>query len=153
MQRLTRLFPEQRFVFLGDRGYASHKLASFAADPKRQGHTALVSLFHGDAVPHQPPGEYSGSGAPRKKGERMPTPDEVINCTRGRKYTVKWYGNTDRAVRLISDVGHWYKSGQGLVKIRWVHVHDLTGNRDNAYYYTTDTNMRPERIVELYTGP
>lgn len=151
MRRLIELFPERSFVFLGDGGYASHKLASFAADERRKDHAALVSLFHGDAVLHEPPGEYSGSGAPRKKGERLPTPCEVVKCRSGRKYTVKWYGNTEREVRLISDVGHWYKSGQGLVKIRWVHVHDLTGKRDDAYYYTTDTNMRPERIVELYT--
>lgn len=151
MRRLTGLFPERKFVFLGDGGYASHKLASFAADEKRYGRTALVSLFHGDAVLHEPPGAYSGVGAPRKKGKRLPTPDQVVARRRGRRHIVKWYGNTEREVRLISDVGYWYKSGQGLVKIRWVHVHDLTGNRDDAYFYSTDPNMRPERIVEWYT--
>ena len=151
MRQLTGLFPERKFVFLGDGGYASHKLASFAADERRKDRMTLVSLFHGDAVLHKPPGEYSGSGAPRKKGERLPTPDEVVKCRRGRRHTVKWYGNTEREVSLISGVGHWYKSGQGLVKLRWVHVHDVTGNRDDAYFYSTDPDMCPEEIVELYT--
>ena len=151
MRRLMDLFPERKFIFLGDGGYASHKLASFAANQRHQGRAALVSLFHGDAVLHKPPGKYSGNGAPRKKGDRLPTPEEMVQRRRGSKYTVKWYGNTEREVRLISDVGHWYKSGQGLVKVRWVHVHNLTGHRDDAYFYSTDPDMSPETIVELYT--
>ena len=35
MRRLSSLFPEWKFVFLGDGGYASHKLAAFAANEKR----------------------------------------------------------------------------------------------------------------------
>lgn len=151
MRRLIGLFPERKFIFLGDGGYASHRLARFAGSTRNAHRTVLISLFHGDAVLHKPPGKYSGTGAPRKKGARLPTPDEVIARRRGRRHTVRWYGNTEREVRLISDVGHWYKSGQGLVKLRWVHVRDLTGTRDDAYFYSTDPDMRPEEIVEWYT--
>lgn len=149
MWRLMRLFPDRKFIFLGDGGFAAHRLARLTSDNASR--AVLVSLFYPDAALHEPPSKYSGRGAPRKMGERLPSPKEVVARRRGKVHKVKWYGDTERRVRLISGVGHWYRPGKGLVKVRWVHVHDLDGTRDDKYYYSTDPEMPPEQIVELYT--
>jgi hypothetical protein len=53
---------------------------------------------------------------------------------------------------VVSGLGHWFKNGQGLVPIRWVFVHDLSGTHRDEYFFTTDPGMAPRTIVETYTG-
>jgi hypothetical protein len=55
-------------------------------------------------------------------------------------------------VEVVSGTGHWYKSGEGLVPVRWVYVHDLTGTHRDEYFYSTDVDMAPQGITEEYTG-
>jgi len=47
MAVLIHWFPERKFVFWGDGGYASHELARFCHRHRRP--ATLVSRFHGDA--------------------------------------------------------------------------------------------------------
>ena len=63
-----------------------------------------------------------------------------------------WYGGTKRRVELISDVGQWYRTGQGLVPVRWVHVHDLEGTHRDDWVYSTDPTLSPAQIVSFFTG-
>ena len=62
------------------------------------------------------------------------------------------YGGGQRHVEYVSGIGHWYKSGQGLVPIRWVFVHDLDGTHRDEYFYTTDTVLPPETIITFFTA-
>src|SRR5262249_1055060 len=52
----------------------------------------------------------------------------------------------------VTGVGRWYKSGQGLVAVRWVCVHDLSGTHRDEYLYSTDGSLTPRQIIEAYTG-
>jgi hypothetical protein len=146
---LMRWFPEKKFIFLGDGGYASHELARFCHRHRRQ--ATLVSRFHGDAALYDPAPEYQGNGRPRVKGRKRKSPQDVVGTGRLEKTAVDWYGATRRTVKIKSGQGHWYKSGQGLVPIRWVFVRDDTGNRRDEYYYTTDLTLAAVRIVSLFT--
>jgi hypothetical protein len=65
--------------------------------------------------------------------------------------TVNWYGGEKRDIEIVSAVGHWFKQGQGLVPVRWVFVHDLTGTHRDEYFFTTRIHMPPRFIVEAYT--
>ncbi|MEZ6042536.1 MAG: hypothetical protein R3C20_18710 [Planctomycetaceae bacterium] len=42
--------------------------------------------------------------------------------------------------------------GGGLVEIRWVFVHDLTGTHRNDYFFTTDRSLRASEIIGIFTG-
>ena len=56
---LLHWFPEKKFVFLGDGGYASHEFASFFHHHRRR--AALVARFHADAALYDAPAAYRGS--------------------------------------------------------------------------------------------
>jgi hypothetical protein len=53
-------------------------------------------------------------------------------------------------VGLLSGTGHWYKSGAGLVAIRWVFVRDRTHRYD--FLFSTDSALDPVTIIETYTA-
>ena len=55
-------------------------------------------------------------------------------------------------MEVVSGTGHWYKAGEGLVAVRWVYVHDLSGTHRDEYFYSTDVTMTAQEIIEAYTG-
>jgi hypothetical protein len=151
MAVLIHWFPQRRFVFLGDGGYASHDLARFCARHRR--HATLVSRFHGDACLYAPaPKLRTPVGRPRLKGRKLPTPEQVVARRALRAATVSWYGGGDRRVELASDTGLWYKAGAGVVPIRWVFVRDIQGTHRDEYFYTTDTSLTAQQIVSWFTA-
>jgi DDE superfamily endonuclease len=152
---LTHWFPERQFVFAGDGGYGTHALARFAARRRRRNLT-LVSLFYADAALHDPPPVIVGkkpSHRPRKKGDKRPTPEAVVAATEVReRLEVSWYGGGRRTVEVVSGTGHWHKSGEGLVEVLWVYVHDLTGTHRDSYLFSTDPTMPVAQVIATYTA-
>jgi len=155
MRRLLRLvllrFPRRQFMFVGDASYGTHDVARFV----RRHHTrlVLVSKLHPDANLFTPPPRYQGKGRPRVKGQPLPKPRAAVaRRQRFRRRTVGWYGGGTRHVRIASGTGHWYRSGRGLVPLRWVFVRDDTGTHRDEYFFTTDPDLTPAQIIEAYTG-
>lgn len=149
---MIRWFPRRKFVFSGDGGYGTHQLSRFAH--RHCSRLTLVSRFYPDANLYEPPPVVRGrrTGRPRKKGPKLPAPEEVVKRSSRTRLTVSWYGGGRRRIEVVSGVGHWYKNGEGLVPIRWVFVHDLTGTHRDEYFFTTDLGMAPRTVVETYTG-
>jgi hypothetical protein len=151
MAVLIHWFPERKFVFLGDGGYASHDLAQFCYRHRR--HATLVSRFHGDGNLYAPaPKQRNRMGRPRIKGRKLPSPQQVVARRQLTPTTVSWYGGKDRRVQLTSDTGHWYKTAVGVVPIRWVFVRDIQGTHRDEYFYTTDTTLSGEQIASWFTA-
>jgi hypothetical protein len=150
--RVMRLwFPDRRLIFVGDAGYGTHEVARFA-HRHRLGLT-LVSKLHPEANLFEPPPPYSGSGRPRVKGAALPKPSQAAAAARRlRRRSVAWYGGGNRRVGLLSRTGHWYKSGAGLVPIRWVFVRDRDGTHRDESFFSTDPTLDPVRIIETYTA-
>jgi len=153
--RLMRLlliwFPDRRFVFAGDAGYGSHEVARFFH--RHRARLTLVSKLSPEANLYEPPPPYRGQGRPRVKGARLPKPQEAVAAARQRRrLTVGWYGGGRRRVEVVSGTGHWYKSGRGLVPLRWVFVRDLTGTPRDEYFYSTDPGMAAEAVIGHYTA-
>jgi hypothetical protein len=148
---LLRWFGHRRFVLAADGDYASHELASFAARRRRQ--ISLVSKFYPKAALYEPPPPYCGRYRPRVKGEKLPTPQEVVKGAKRTKLKkVAWYGGGVRDVETVSGTAHWYRAGAGLVEVRWVFVHDLTGTHRDEYFFTTDVSMSPQEVIETYVA-
>jgi hypothetical protein len=153
--RLVRLlllrFPDRRFLLIGDSGYGSHEVARFVRRHAPRLH--LVSKFHPEANLFLPPPPYTGTGRPRVKGDPLLKPkDSVAQATERLGLTVDWYGGGSRQVEAVTGTGHWYKSGHGLVAVRWVYVHDTTGTHRDEYLYTTDLSLTPQQVISAYTA-
>jgi hypothetical protein len=148
-----RWFPQRKSVFSGDGGFASHELTTFAWRHRKQ--LSLVSKFTADAVLHSlpPKRRKQQNGRPRIVGQRQLSPAQVVaKTTRRDRLTVQWYGGGKRRVEIVSAVGHWYRQGQGLVPVRWVYVHDLSGGHRDEYLYSSDTTMTPRQLIESFVG-
>jgi hypothetical protein len=151
MAVLMHWFPERKFVFLGDGGYASHELARFCHRHRR--HATLVSRYHGDANLYAPPPKpKKRNGRPPQKGRKLPTPEKVVARRPLTPATVSWYGGMTRRIKLTGGKGQWYKAGQGLVPVRWVFVRDVQGTHRDEYFYTTDPTLPLQQIVSWFTA-
>jgi hypothetical protein len=150
---LLRWSPDRHFAFAGDQGYGSHEMAMQAGGSRGRLH--LVSEFYPDANLYEPPPVAQGkrrAGRPRKKGAKLPAPQQVVAKAERTRLNVAWYGGGRRDVEVVTGTGHWYKAGEGLVEVRWVYVHDLSGTHRDEYSYSTDVAMTPQEIIEEYTG-
>jgi len=138
-------FPDRNFVFAGDNAYGSHAMARFAF--RRRERLSLVSKIVSNANFFKLPPKRRGkvNGRPPVKGESMPSPKEVVAKRNGKckNLYVRWYGGGWRNVEVITGTANWFKSGNGLVPIRWVYVHDLDGTHRDEYFFTTC--LRPKR--------
>jgi Transposase DDE domain len=91
-------------------------------------------------------------GRLRVKGQKLASPQKVVaNTAQRARLTVAWYGGRTRNIEVITGTAHWYRIGEDLVEVRWVHVHDCTGTHRDEYFFTTDITMGPQQIVEYYT--
>jgi hypothetical protein len=147
---LLRWFRQRRFVLSGDGSYGTHALARFAS--RRRGRLTLVSKFYPDARLYEPPPPYSGHGRPRVKGAKLPTPEQVVAGATRTPLHVAWYGGGQRDVQTVSGIGQWYKAGHGLVAVRWVFVHDVTGTHRDEYFFTTEVTLSAQAVIETYVG-
>jgi hypothetical protein len=93
-----------------------------------------------------------------RKGRRLPRPMDAVNeavATCRRRSRVRWYGGRLRDVELLSGCGGWYRGRGGgraaVVPVRWVWCRERVQG-EQAYFYTTDVSLRPERIVALYAA-
>jgi hypothetical protein len=154
MCRLLRLlltrFPGRSFVFVGDSGFGTHEVARFCH--RHRARLTLVSKLHPDANLYQPPPPYRGKGRPRVKGPALPKPRQAAAATAPRPLAVGWYGGGTRRVEVVGGTGGWYKSGRGLVPLRWVFVRDVTGTHRDEYFYSTDPTWAPAAIIGHYTS-
>lgn len=155
MCRLLRLllirFPDRSFVFAGDSGYGTHEVARFVY--RHRDRLTLVSKLHPDANLFDPPPPYAGKGRPRVKGARRPKPSQAVaaEATLARR-EVAWYGGGTRRVETLEGTGHWYKSGERLVPLRWVFVRDRSGTHRDEYFFTTDLSWDATRVIGTYCG-
>jgi hypothetical protein len=148
---LMRWFPDRQFVLAADGNYATHALAKLAA--RFPGRLTFVSKFYPNANLHAPAPPYTGLGRPPEKGPELPSPAAAVaTATRRQRLTVGWYGGGRRDVAVVTGTGLWYRSGEGVVPVRWVFVHDLTGTHRDEYFFTTDPGLTPIAVIETYTG-
>lgn len=148
---LLRWFPERRFRLSADGNFATHRLARFAHAHRRQ--LTLITHLRPDAALYEPlSASGKRKGRPRLKGRKLPTPQETVATARQRiKVTAKWYGGKKRKLEVVSGYAVWYREGQGVVPIRWVYVHDLTGTHRDEYFMSTDPRLTPRAVIQAYT--
>jgi hypothetical protein len=155
--RLMRWFPDRRFILLADARAASHRLACFAH--RHSDRVTLISRLRSDANLYAKPStrKVRGGGLARK-GRKLPPPIQQIRQLQPQESIIAWYGSSRRKIRQVSETGLWYSVHQvAVVPIRWVCVlarpersRGGTKGLEDAYFYSSQENLDPRRIVELY---
>ncbi len=155
MGRLLRLvplrFPDRRSVFVGGAGYGTHEVAR--SHHRHRARLTLVSELHPEANPSGPPPPPKGDGRPPVKGPRRPRPREAVSAARRyRRLSVARYGGGTRRVETVTGTGHRFKSGHGLVPIRWAFVRDRDGTHRDGSSFRTDPAIDVAGIIARYTS-
>jgi hypothetical protein len=146
---VARWLQQRRWVLIGDGGYSCVRLGWEVMAAQATLITRLrldARLF---AFPEPVP---AGRRGPKpKKGHalaKLSTREEETR-TQGEEATIQWYGHP-KTLRLLSDVCLWHSPGWPPLPIRWVLVVDPEARLPTQAFFTTDLNMAPARVVELF---
>ena len=100
---------------------------------------------------HAPaPTQRSGQrGRPRVRGERLPSPAEMLDGKGLRRVELDLYENTKYQMRLAEQTGLLYKAPQREVKV--VAVEHLRGGRGREVFYSTVSGADSEQILRWFS--
>jgi hypothetical protein len=95
-----------------------------------------------------PPRKPGTRGRPRKRGARLPTPQQMLG-PRARRVTLSLYGRKQKA-RLADMVARWHNVPDRPLRI--VAVDPLTGGRPAQAFYSTCVEDMAEEVLGGYSG-
>ena len=148
--QLRRWLPLRDIVMVGDSTYATLELLFFCQalfEP-----VIFTTRLRLDAALYEPAPPYAGWGRPRKKGKRLPTPQQVLDApeTSWTTVTLRWYDGQTRDMELTSDTAVWFHAGKPPVPIRWVLIRDPQEEYKTICVLCTDQNVAPKQIAEWF---
>jgi hypothetical protein len=111
----------------------------------RDGHYSLRL----DAALYEPAPPY---GRPRKKGARLPIPQQRIDNpnTLWQRLTLPWYDHRPHELDIATRTAVWYHTGLPAVPIRFVLLRDVAGKFDPQALLSTDLSLIPEQILAFF---
>jgi hypothetical protein len=148
--QLRRWLPERVLVLVADGSYAAleflHACQSLAQP------VAVITRLRLDAALYEPAPPYCGTGRPRKKGQRLPTPQQRIDQsdTLWTRVTLPWYDHSPRLLDITTGTAVWYHTGLPAVPIRFVLIRDVAGKFDPQALLSTDLDLTPEQILAFF---
>ena len=150
IKQLRRWLPQRQLVMVGDSSYAALDLLATCqalAEP-----VTFITRLRLDAALYEPAPPYAGMGRPRKKGARLPTPQQILDAPDTVWFTVevRWYDGQMRDLELASATAVWFHYGKTPVPIRWVLIRDPQGKYETVCLLCTDQTVTPKQIVEWF---
>lgn len=145
MAELAAWLPERSFVLCADGAYAT-----LAGEHLER--TTVVSRMRRDAALYEAaPARTGKRGRPRKRGARLSTPAQLAKTARRwQELTLDWRGRKVTKLIWTKDV-LWYRVNPDAL-VRLVVVRDPTGKEPDDFFFTTDLEMGPAEVVEIYAG-
>jgi DDE superfamily endonuclease len=149
---VARWLPDRCLVFVADSSFATFELLALASGIPS---LSLVTRLRMDAQlwAEAPPRKPHQKGRPRLKGERRPSPQEVLDHRRTKWTKIElehWYGGGKREVEVHSETAIWYKSGEPPVLIRWLVVRDPLGEFEPQALMSTNLDHTPEQMLTWF---
>src|SRR5882724_760650 len=146
IQVVARWLGPRKLRVLGDSEYAGGSISRHLP-----ANAELVSRMTMKAALFElPPTPGAGRGRRRKKGQRLPSPEQMAQDA-GRSWvkTTVWIYGRKVKVWLQSIDALWYSSaGQRLLRI--VVVRDPSGGRRDDCFFSTDLTLKPPQILEIF---
>jgi SRSO17 transposase len=143
LQPLCSRFENRRFHAVGDAAYGGKSvLLNLPAN------CDLTSRLKMDARLYDAPARSKSrkGGRPRKRGERLPTPEAMLQG-RCRRLTLEVYGRHDRS-RVAESVARCYAAPDRPLKV--VAVEALTGGRTPQAFFSTCPQDTAETLLSRY---
>lgn len=97
-------------------------------------------------VPPRLPGQ---TGRPRVRGERLPTPHEMLKCKGLKRLTLKLFAGRAYHIRMATQVCRFFKAPERDVLV--IAVEHLRGGRGTEAFYTTDLGADAETVLRRYS--
>jgi len=136
---------ERRLLVVGDGEYSCRTVVRGLP-----GRVVYVGRMGMDAALFAEPGEYSGKGRPRKKGDRLPNPAQLAadSSRPWKRLTVAIYG---RQVEIDVKTQRclWYRVGATRL-MRMIVTRDPKGRIECRAFFSTDPRMSPEEIIRTF---
>ena len=146
IQVVARWLGTRKLRVLGDSEYAGGSISRLLP-----ANADLISRMTMKAALFEtPPAPAAGRGRRRKKGRRLPNPEQMAQNP-GRswiKTTVRIYGRKVKVCYQSIDA-LWYPSA-GPRLLRIVVVRDPRGHRRDDCFFSTDLTLRPPQILEPF---
>jgi hypothetical protein len=151
--QVRRWLPGRKLVVVMDAGYAAIDFLWQVA--KLANPITLITRFRLDAALYAPaPERQPGKkGRSRKKGQRLPTLEQILEDTQTNWKKVlipNWYGEGKREVEITSGTAVWYHTGMPPLPIRWVLIRDPLGKFKSQALLCTNLNEEPEQILKWF---
>ena len=148
--QLRRWLPQQALIVVGDSTYAA--LEFLHACQSLVHPVTVITRLRLDAALYEPAPPYIGRGRPRKKGKRLPTPQQILEneATLWTRVKVVWYDRQERDVELFSTQAVWFHYGLPAVTIRYVLIRDCAGKFLPQTLLSTDATLSPEQILAYF---
>lgn len=148
----ARRWLPKRFLVVADSSFAVIELLwQLRQLPNPVG---MITRFRLDAALYEPAKAKPGArDRPRKKGQRLPTLETVVQDkhTRWKRITIQeWYGEKKRVIEITSKTAVWYHNGQPPLPIRWVIVRDPKQIFKTQALLGTDPSQSAEQIVHWF---
>ena len=147
-----RWLPKRFLVVVADRSFAVIELLWQLRQLKNP--IGMITRFRMDAALYEPARPAPGKmGGPRKKGQRLPTLENVATDkhTRWKRLKVQdWYGEKKRDIQITSQTAVWFHNGQPPLPIRWVIVQDPKRIFKTQALLCTDVNISAEQILQWF---
>lgn len=143
LQVLCKSRNNRRFHAIADSAYGGQSVLCALPD-----NCELTSRLVLDARLYALPApRAAGSrGRPRKRGERMPTPDEMLKA-RTRRLTLDQYGRRDR-VRVAETTACVFAAPGRLLRV--AAVEPLTGGRKRQAFFSTNHAASAQQVLTWY---
>ncbi len=137
-------------VVVADSSFAAIELLAQLASLSEP--ICMIVRFCLDAALYEPaPERKEGQrGRPRKKGQRLPTLEQVAADphTRWQPLIIpNWYGQRNRTVEIVSDTAVWFHNGLPPLPIRWVLIRDPQGKFQTQAVLSTNLDLDPCQIL------
>lgn len=144
LRLLCRTRETQRFHVIADSAYGGHKVLSHL-----EPNCHLTSRLHLDARVYAAPKPRAprSTGRPRIRGERLPTPRQMLKRSAGRRISLTIYGRKDRSRVVECEARmHWVPDRP----LRVVAVQPLTGGRTIQAFYSTRSEATGSNVLGWY---
>jgi hypothetical protein len=138
--------PGRRVVLTGDTEYACRVVVRDLPDQ-----VDFVGPMHMDAALYDRPGPGPVRGRKRLKGERLPSPNQLIRSrkVRWKRREVVLYGRTVE-VLIKSQKCLWYRVAKTRL-LQMIVTRDPSGRVEDRTYFSTDTRMGLGTIAHVFS--